>query len=248
MSWSIWGALGLYFLGSLGGLFTYKRMGEATTVDDIRAALDLQLLGNYSFDIMFGALTYHTSYRALLLIFPTRQHRIWLPALAVAIVQCAIYTAGSYLFSKGMKDNFGTNPNPHMQRISIALVVYTVVTDTVFFVASQVTIISIMGQFSVTKPSAAHYADIALRCVLYSGAVALNFITAGAFFYSTTKGTILLIVPPCMMFMVLLTDADRVRKLVFAMQQHASPSKMSTLTSAGSPGAASATSESARLR
>ncbi|KAI9338919.1 hypothetical protein DFJ73DRAFT_847179 [Zopfochytrium polystomum] len=151
-----------------------------------------------------AALSYHTSYRALILLFPQMERRLWPIAGAVAFVEVSLH-----MFN--LAANFGTIPDPNEQKISMTLMVYVIATDTIFFVASQARIVYVMAQVNKVKVSLWHYVDALLRCVCYSGAVFLYFVTAGEVFLS---------VPPCIMIMVLLTDADRVRKLVAALQQN----------------------------
>ncbi|KAI9338940.1 hypothetical protein DFJ73DRAFT_580826 [Zopfochytrium polystomum] len=136
------------------------------------------------------------------------------------ILQFSKTRADVILFNQNMEANLGTIPDPNEQKTSMTLLVYVIATDTIFFVASQARIVSVMAQVTNAKVSVWHYVDALLRCVCYSGAVFLYFITSGGVFYPTSQAWVFLSVPPCIMIMVLLTDADRVRKLVAALQQN----------------------------
>ncbi|KAI9338666.1 hypothetical protein DFJ73DRAFT_847394 [Zopfochytrium polystomum] len=216
MAYSMWVALLSYLVGCVTGTITFQQMSVETSLDGLRLILNWQRLGGIAFDIMFASLTYHTTYRALILMLPTKQDWLWIPSLAVAAIEFAIFMAGSTLFYKDMEDNFGTMPNPAVQKLAIALLAYIVTVDTLFFIASQARIIAVMGQINEVKPSVVNYLDIVLRCLLYSVSLTLYFLTSGGFLVST-QGAFLMVAPG-VMCVVLLTDADRVRKLVAAMQ------------------------------
>ncbi|KAI9338957.1 hypothetical protein DFJ73DRAFT_847276, partial [Zopfochytrium polystomum] len=148
------------------------------------------------------------------------ERRLWPIAGAVALVEFSLNIADAILFNQNMEANFGTIPDPNEQKTSMTLMVYVIATDTIFFVASQARIVSVMAQVNKVKVSVWHYVDALLRCVCYSGAVFLFFVTSGGVFFPASQARVFLSVPPCIMLMVLLTDADRVRKLVSALQQN----------------------------
>ncbi|KAI9349847.1 hypothetical protein DFJ73DRAFT_833354 [Zopfochytrium polystomum] len=77
---------------------------------------------------------------------------------------------------------------------------------------------TVMGDLTNVKVTASHYIHASMRCICYSGSVFLFFITVAGSFFPTGQG-VFLTVTPCIAFMVLLTDVDRVRKLVSAMKE-----------------------------
>ncbi|KAI9358652.1 hypothetical protein DFJ73DRAFT_819235 [Zopfochytrium polystomum] len=251
MAYSMWVALLFYLVGCVTGTITFQQMSVETSLDGVQLIFDWQRLGSTAFDIMFASLSYHTTYRALILMLPTKQYWLWIPSLAISAIEFAIFInlyfglifsliiKASTLFYKDMKDNFGTMPNPAVQKLSIALLVYIVTVDTLFFIASQARIVAVMGQINEVKPSVVNYLDIVLRCLLYSVSLTLFFLTTGGFLVSTQGEEqqrslspplfvlVFIIVAPGVMCVVLLTDADRVRKLVSAMQGRPASAKSS---------------------
>ncbi|KAI9338936.1 hypothetical protein DFJ73DRAFT_847222 [Zopfochytrium polystomum] len=162
------------------------------------------------------------------------ERRLWPIAGAVAFIEFSLNIADVILFNRKMEANLGTIPDPNEQKTSTTLLVYVIATDTIFFVASQARIVSVMAQVTNAKVSLWHYIDALLRCICYSGAVFLYFVTAGGVFYPTSEG-VFLSVAPCIMIMVLLTDADRVRKLVAALQQNSTSIPSSDVKSSKRP-------------
>ncbi|KAI9349845.1 hypothetical protein DFJ73DRAFT_402044 [Zopfochytrium polystomum] len=215
--YSICVALSFYFLGTMAGAIT-NRQTEGASFDKIMTLFDASFAPAYSSAIMFSALTFHTSYRSLLLLLPQKQKWLWIIAGAFASIEFAINIADSHIFIRNLKATFGMKPDPTSQKLEFTILVYVCTLDSLFFVAGQVKIMTVMGELTKVKVTAAHYVDAAMRCICYSGSVFLFFTTIAGSFFPTTQASVFLSVSPCIAFMVLLTDVDRVRKLVSAMQ------------------------------
>ncbi|KAI9330664.1 hypothetical protein DFJ73DRAFT_858319 [Zopfochytrium polystomum] len=199
LSGSIWLSLGFYFLYGVSAAIQQRLFAYATP--EIAKLL-----------FQFSALTYHTSYRALILLCPQKQQRLWIIAGTFTLVEFSLnmfkspidniqLPTDSILFNQNLMANFGTVPDPIEQKMSISLIIYVITTDTIFFATSQARIVTVMRELNKVKVSPWLYVEAAFRCICYSGAVFLFFTGC-----------------PCIMLMVLLTDADRVRKLVAGLK------------------------------
>ncbi|KAI9334525.1 peptidase of plants and bacteria-domain-containing protein [Zopfochytrium polystomum] len=214
---SICVALIFHSLGSLAAVIIYRQMDGASFEKTV-TLFDATFAPGYSSAIMFSALTFHTSYRSLILLLPQKQKWLWIISGAFASIEFAINIIDTHIFIRNLKATFGMKPDPTSQKLEFTILVYVCTLDTLFFVAGQVKIMTVMGELTKVKVTAAHYVDAAMRCICYSGSVFLFFITVAGSFFPTTQGEVFLSVSPCIAFMVLLTDVDRVRKLVSAMQ------------------------------
>ncbi|KAI9342099.1 hypothetical protein DFJ73DRAFT_843144, partial [Zopfochytrium polystomum] len=172
LSGSIWIALMFYFL-----------YGLSSAVLEREYAISPPSTSLFN-SVYFAALSYHTSYRALILLFPQMEQRLWLIAGAVAFIEFSLnmlvlhFHCDGVLFIRNLEADFGMIPDPNEQRTSITLMVYVISTDTIFFLDSQARIITGMADGANTKVLAWHYLDAFLRCVCYSGAVFLYFVTS----------------------------------------------------------------------
>ncbi|KAI9338933.1 hypothetical protein DFJ73DRAFT_580757 [Zopfochytrium polystomum] len=107
------------------------------------------------------------------------ERRLWPIAGAVALIEFSLHLADAILFNQNLGATFGMIPDPNEQKTSMTLLVYVTSTDTFFFVASQARIVSVMAQVNKVKVSVWHYVDALLRCICYSCAVFLHFVTSG---------------------------------------------------------------------
>ncbi|KAI9329904.1 hypothetical protein DFJ73DRAFT_859470 [Zopfochytrium polystomum] len=215
MAYSLWIAILFFGIGSLVSAVIHRLLLTATP-SNIMDILNWQFLNLYSFAVLFSALTYHTTYRGLVLLFPLKQDRLWIFSAIFAAIEFAI-NMDATLFGNNLKATGGMIPDPNEQKTSITVIVYVVTVDTIFFFASQIKIITTMAQINKHNPTVLDYLDMGFRCICYSGSVFLFYFTAGGFAFSTQEG-VFFSASPCIMFMVLLTDADRVRKLVASLK------------------------------
>ncbi|KAI9330686.1 hypothetical protein DFJ73DRAFT_858377 [Zopfochytrium polystomum] len=218
MKVSIWAALFFYFVQSAFGARFHYWLDYADR-DNIGQIFDFGRVPMILTGAMFACLAYHAAYRAFILLAPGRTHWHWVVASAVALYEFALNVADSTLFSNNLKANHGTVPDPTQGKTSTALIVSVCALDTFFFVASQYRIISVMGKVNNVKPTITLYVDAFLRCTCFSGAVLMFYISTAGYFYPTNVAWVFLQLPGCIMIIVLLTDSDRVRKLLTEMQQ-----------------------------
>ncbi|KAI9330667.1 hypothetical protein DFJ73DRAFT_88315 [Zopfochytrium polystomum] len=241
LSGSIWIALGCYFLYGVSAAVE-QRLFVSATPETVQFLFQVGYLPLFLSTVTFSALTYHTSYRALILLLPQKQQWLWIVSGAFTLVEFSLNIADATLYNRNLTANFGAVPDPNEQKTSITLIVYVIITDTIFFGASQARIVTVMRELNKVKVSPWLYVEAAFRCICYSGAVLLFFTTAGSFFFPTTEAWVFLSISPSIMLMVLLTDADRVRKLVARMQGNVSVSSSSPLKSIDSNGSRRASS------
>ncbi|KAI9325313.1 hypothetical protein DFJ73DRAFT_869926 [Zopfochytrium polystomum] len=191
---SIWGVLALnviynVFYAVLDGTTFIRRSTVSFTALVLRPC--------------FALLSYHTSYRALLLMIPSKKNLLWIAASIVAFLP-------------------GGATSQVQVNLSIATATYNCVMETLLFGASQYRIIAVMREMNNAKVGVLVYADCVTRCILYSGTIFLFFMTAGGWFFDGTQGwaeVIFTTITYPMLLIILLTDCDRVRKLVSVMQK-----------------------------
>ncbi|KAI9362537.1 hypothetical protein DFJ73DRAFT_812822 [Zopfochytrium polystomum] len=123
--------------------------------------LDLLLLPTLLNVLMFSTLAYHTSYRAMVLIFPHKHNIRWAVAAAVSIIELGL---NLYINLK--------------QKLALTLVMFACAMDSLFFIATQYRIVLVMTQVNKAKVTLEHYVDAVVRCACYSGAVVLYFLTS----------------------------------------------------------------------
>ncbi|KAI9359936.1 hypothetical protein DFJ73DRAFT_757418 [Zopfochytrium polystomum] len=100
------------------------------------------------------------------------------------------------------------------QHLTLFLFVYIAIVNSGFFVTTQWRIISVMKEIHRRNAPHSHYLDALLRGFLFVGATFLFNISVGITFVATT---------PSILFIVLLTDSGRIRKLVTDLQRGAAP-------------------------
>ncbi|KAI9342519.1 hypothetical protein DFJ73DRAFT_778645 [Zopfochytrium polystomum] len=177
----------------------------------------------------FTLYTYHTSYRAMILIWHDGRRPAWAVAAVVALIELSINIApytfylaltytGTVLIQTNLLKYFSLVRDTTTQRITTALIAYVSLVDSGFFILTQLRIVSVMRQVRSggggETASYAHYVDAALRCVCFTGAVFLYFTTLNGSFFDPSEGFCFLATAPALIQIVLLTDSDRIRKLV----------------------------------
>ncbi|KAI9325714.1 hypothetical protein DFJ73DRAFT_868707 [Zopfochytrium polystomum] len=190
--------------------------------------------------MVFALLLYHTSYRAMLLIFPYKQHLKWVIAATVAIIELTLNLADLSLFEVIFRaDIIHYQTTSAQKSTSITLITYVCTLDTVFFALTQARIVAVMGQMSGVNVSVWHYVEGAIRCMFYSGAVLLYYLSTSGLAYPPQEGVTFINIAPCILFIVLLTDSDRIKKLVAEL--NSARSTMTALSSAKKSSAGGAT-------
>ncbi|KAI9350481.1 hypothetical protein DFJ73DRAFT_832289 [Zopfochytrium polystomum] len=162
----------------------------------------------------FGLLSYHTTYRSVLLIFPHNKSAPVIVGAIICFIEVAVNLADLTFFQMNMK-SMSPDPDPRNQKTSMFMIVYVSTVDTLFFILSQ--------QMNKVEVGIVHYIDAILRCACYSGSVFLFFMTASGLFFPA----IYMYIAPSLMCIVLLTDSDRVRKLIDTLQGKSTGTKTS---------------------
>ncbi|KAI9327575.1 hypothetical protein DFJ73DRAFT_863293 [Zopfochytrium polystomum] len=211
---SIWGVLALNVTYNVFYAFI-----DGTTFSDDQQYLfpHLYLGPAFCMALEFALLSYHTSYRALLLIIPSKKRMLWIAASVAAFVEFALHASEISMFELP-----GGATSQAQINLSITTATYNCVMETLLFGASQYRIIAVMREMNNAKVGVLVYADCVTRCILYSGTIFLFFMTAGGWFFDGTQGwaeVIFTTITFPMLLIILLTDCDRVRKLVLVMQK-----------------------------
>ncbi|KAI9325205.1 hypothetical protein DFJ73DRAFT_870375 [Zopfochytrium polystomum] len=208
---SIWGVLALNVIYNV----FYAVLDGTTFSDDQLYLLPHLYLGPaFCMALEFALLSYHTSYRALLLMIPSKKNLLWIAASIVAFVEFALHASDISMFELP-----GGATSQVQVNLSIATATYNCVMETLLFGASQYRIIAVMREMNNAKVGVLVYADCVTRCILYSGTIFLFFMTAGGWFFDGTQAWIFTTITYPMLLIILLTDCDRVRKLVSVMQK-----------------------------
>ncbi|KAI9337393.1 hypothetical protein DFJ73DRAFT_849286 [Zopfochytrium polystomum] len=218
MSASMGSALVFYFIGGLAGGIVFRYIEKNSSPENIMTLFSLLSILMHSFSIMFASLTFHTTYRAMFLIFPKKTWLIWSVSVVLSVIDLGVSLTDGVFANNNLKANFGTLVDPNNQKTSLTLIVYCCTIDTLFFVAAQAKITAVMGNIHKSTVSAGAYVGAILRSVCYSGAVFLFFMTSGGFFFPIGEAWCFIVIAPAIMMIVLLTDADRIRKLVATLQ------------------------------
>ncbi|KAI9325206.1 hypothetical protein DFJ73DRAFT_870380 [Zopfochytrium polystomum] len=211
---SIWTVLALNLLNNL----FYAFFDGLTFTEDQQDLLsNLYWAPTICMGLEFALLSYHTSYRALLLMIPSRKQVLWIAASLFALVELALHSSDLAIYA--LPDG---PTNPIQVKLSITTASYNCIMETFFFCASQYRIVTVMREMNNAKVGFWVYFDCIVRCFLYSGSMLLFFMTAGGWFYDSMPAWIFGVISYPMMLIVLLTDCDRVRKLVSEMQKRTS--------------------------
>ncbi|KAI9335832.1 hypothetical protein DFJ73DRAFT_851278 [Zopfochytrium polystomum] len=198
-----------------------------TITDDMFPAfVDFLWLPGLTTVATFGLLSYHTTYRSVLLIFPHKKSAPVIVGAIICFIEVAVNLADLSFFQMNLK-SMSPDPDPRNQKTSMFMIVYVSTVDTLFFTLSQVRIISSWKQMNKVEVGIVHYIDAILRCACYSGSVFLFFMTASGLFFPASQGWIYMYIAPSLMCIVLLTDSDRVRKLIDTLQGKSTGTKTS---------------------
>ncbi|KAI9349846.1 hypothetical protein DFJ73DRAFT_833351 [Zopfochytrium polystomum] len=76
------------------GAIIHRQM-DGASLDKMMTLFDAKLVAVYAGAITFSALTFHTSYRSLLLLLPQEQNWLWIIAGAFSLIEFAINIAGA---------------------------------------------------------------------------------------------------------------------------------------------------------
>ncbi|KAI9348262.1 hypothetical protein DFJ73DRAFT_835397 [Zopfochytrium polystomum] len=193
------------------------------------------------FVIAFASIIYHTAHRCMAIFLPHRKDLPGVVAGLIALVQFALHIADLSVnlsnYSTQFQSDDGTATSP-IAATSVVLAAYAPFVAAVFFIASQMRVIAALRETKEVVVGVAHYADAVMRCACFIGSALLFFGTAGGIFFPPEDGSPFMYVTPSVMCVVLLTDSDRVRRVLSKMRTGQS-SFISTKEMSGSGAASS---------
>ncbi|KAI9362540.1 hypothetical protein DFJ73DRAFT_579822 [Zopfochytrium polystomum] len=217
---SLWAAVVLGFAGcALAAVSDGFGFSVRTTPD----AVVVQALPNLFCLTAICLFAYHGTYRATILLFPSTDRLPWIVAGVVASIEVAINIIGLIFFQISVTESSGQTVDPTVQTLSIVSIVYLCTVDTCFFIATQVRMLSLLRKGRTFQLGTSHYVESFLRCICYSGSVFTFYVTASGLTGDIFKAWSLLFTAISMMCIVLLTDADRVRKVLALLQAARKP-------------------------
>ncbi|KAI9328337.1 hypothetical protein DFJ73DRAFT_964537, partial [Zopfochytrium polystomum] len=174
--------------------------------------------------LVFAALNFHTIYRALLIMSP-RSATVWIVPTILMIFEAIIHIIGMLAWLHDQRNN------PYLARgvialsrwtkiTQLALLVYIVMIEIVFFSLCQYKIIQTISAVNKTTVTAAHYFKAITRCLLFAALTLVFFLTIGSYFYATLTGRTLVNNAPNLLIMLLLTDSNRIQDIVAHLQNN----------------------------
>ncbi|KAI9325615.1 hypothetical protein DFJ73DRAFT_869163 [Zopfochytrium polystomum] len=187
--------------------------------DHIEAYLNAFTLPAIFDTLSFCAFTYHNVYRSMLLVWPDRPQIPWMIAGLLTFSELCLHIPPLVIVRANLLKYLRLIQDPLTQQLTLALAVYVSAIDSIFFVVTQSRIISVMQKVQKARTPRSHYGDALLRGVCFSGAIFLFFTSLDGAFFDPNEGLTFMSAAPAIIYIILLTDSERIRKLVLALQR-----------------------------
>ncbi|KAI9325612.1 hypothetical protein DFJ73DRAFT_208298 [Zopfochytrium polystomum] len=211
-------------LGFVSGVAKTVLSRVSVPPEQLNSYMNAWLLPSICDSLVFCLISYHNTYRAMILLRPDSRKLPWIVATAITTIELGMHAAAAVVIQENMLKYYTLVRDTLTQQLTGALIIYVSVVDSFFFVSTQLRIVSVMKHVSTGRLTNGHYVDAAFRGLCFSGAIFLYFITLNGLFFDPDEGRCFLSTSPPILFIVLLTDSDRIRKLVFALRGDAKAS------------------------
>ncbi|KAI9359937.1 hypothetical protein DFJ73DRAFT_957291 [Zopfochytrium polystomum] len=158
-------------------------------------------------------------------VWPNQQRHPWIVAAVFTLLELAVHTiAESAMCFKSTTQAQGQLTGDLLtQQVTLALFVYIAIVNSGFFVVTQQRIISVMKEVYKANTPMSYYLDALLRGLLFVGASFVFNVSVDGLFFSPNDGMSFIATTPSILFIVLLTDSGRIRKLVSELQRLSAP-------------------------